>query len=400
MPRIIRARLTAAGVPKIDRRGLFADGGGLYLHVGGKASNGHRARSWIHRVTINRRRHDIGIGPYPTVSLAEARRRVLKQRLAILDGQDPLAAKQAERVPTFRAAAEATYERRRPGWRSANEPRWWRQRLEKYVLPTLGDRRVSEISRQDVLRAVLPVMTETPETGRKVRGAVKAVFEWAQSEGYRTDNPAGEVINGALPRNRGVKNHFPALAYQEVPAALALIRAARAPLPVRACLEWTILTACRSGEARGATWAEIDEAAREWRVPAERMKMKDVHRVPLSEAALAVLRQMQPFREPSNLVFPAARAGRGLGNNVMNKLMRKLELGGVPHGFRASFRTWAQERTSFSMDIAEAALAHNVGTTVQRAYARSDWFAKRRRLMDAWGAFVTGKSAKVVSMRA
>ena len=400
MPKIVIARMTAAAVPKIDRAGLFADGGGLYLHVGPRASNGHRARSWIHRVTIAGKRHDIGMGAFPVVSLAEARRRVLKQRLAILDGEDPLAAKQAGKVPTFRAAAEATYERLRPGWRSALEAGAWRQRLEKHAMPALGDRRVSEISQHEVLSVVAPVLTAIPETGRKVRGAVKAIFTWAQSKGYRTDNPAGDIIDGALPRMPAVKAHHRALPYREVPAALELIRASQAPHPVRACLEWTILTACRSGEARGATWAEIDEDAREWRVPAARMKTADEHQVPLSEAALAILQEMRPFRDPSNFLFPSARAGRPLGANALNKLMRKLELAAVPHGFRATFRTWAEERAGVRIDVAETALAHRVGSAVERAYSRSTRLEARRRLMDAWAAFVTGQTANVVDMRA
>ena len=259
--------------------------------------------------------------------------------------------------------------------------------------PVFGDRRVDQIGREDVLRVLTPIWTAKPEIGRKVRQRIRATLAWAQAHGYVEHNLAGEAIDGALPSLPAVKAHFRALAYREVAAALDVIEASRASVSAKACLRFVVLTACRSGEARGATWAEIDLETYEWRVPASRMKGDAEHRVPLSNAALDVLEFVRPLRSRADLVFPSpSRPGKKLSDMTLTKLLRDSGLSdrATVHGFRTSFRTWASERTSVPHAVCEMALAHRVGSDVERSYARSDLFEKRRGLMDQWAAYVSG----------
>ena len=273
--------------------------------------------------------------------------------------------------------------------------------MAKRVLPVLGDMPVDTIGREDVLRILTPIWTSRPEIARKLRSRVRAVLSWAQAHGHVEHNAAGEGIDGALPVMPAVRAHFRALPYPDVGAALDTIDGSRASVSARACLRFLVLTACRSGEARGATCAEIDPEAREWRIPASRMKGGAEHRVPLSEAATAALEAVRSLRGPSDLVFPSPqRPGRPLSDMTLTKVLRDTGLAGraTVHGFRTAFRTWASEKTNADHAVMELCLAHHVGTAVERAYARSDLLAKRRRLMDQWAAFVTGGSAKVVRL--
>ena len=274
--------------------------------------------------------------------------------------------------------------------------------MEKYAFPRLGDRPVNQIDRADVLRVLTPIWTARPELARKVRQRIKATFSWAQAHNYIEHNPAGEGIDGALPAMPAVRTHFRALPYIEVAAALEAVEASRASLPVKACLRFVVLTACRSGEARGATWGEIDVDNRVWRIPADRMKAQRDHRVPLTDAALAALDQVRSLRDSSDLIFPSpVRPGKPLSDMALTKALRDCGLSGraTVHGFRSSFRDWASERTSVPHAVAEKALAHHVGSAVERSYARSDLFEKRRDLMAAWAQFVTGTGAKVLQFR-
>ena len=387
--------LTAAKVRAITKPGRHADGGTLYLFVtlGG-------SKSWVQRLTIDGRRCDLGLGGWPLTSLAEARDKAFENRKAARAGIDPLAAKRRPKVPTFREAAQKTFEANRPRWRNAKVEKNWMQQLGKYALPILGDLRVDRIGREDVLRVLTPIWAAKPETGRKVRQKIRAIMAWAQAHGYIEHNVAGDAIGGALPTQPAVKEHLRALPYREIADALATVDASRASLAAKLCLRLTILTAVRSGETRGATWAEINLDAREWRIPASRMKAGVEHRVPLSDAALAVLEQVRPLRDKSELIFPSPKTpGKPLSDMTLTKVLRDTGLAerATVHGFRSSFRDWCAE-TGKPREIAEAALAHTV-RGVEGAYFRSDLFDRRRALMDQWGAYVTGDDAKVVVLR-
>ena len=385
-------RLNHGRIKALKTPGLHGDGDTLYLRVGSGGS-----KSWIQRVAINGQRRDIGLGGWPVVSLARARERAFANRVAISYGRDPLAEKRRASVPTFREAAVKTFEANRPRWRNVKTAKNWAQQLERHAFDVVGDLPVDQIGREHVLRILTPIWTKRPEVARKLRGRIRTTLAWCQAHGYIEHNVAGEAIDAALPAMPAVAAHYRALPYREVGNALETVEASRASLCVKACVRFVALTACRSGEARGATWSEIDTEAREWRIPPSRMKAGVEHRVPLSDAALAVLELVRPLRGESDLIFPSQQ-GRELSNMTLTKALRAAGVDAVPHGFRSSFRDWASERTSVPHAVAEMALAHAVGSAVERSYARSDLFEKRRGLMDRWAAFVTGASAKVVRL--
>ena len=387
-------KLTVARVRTLSTPGLHGDGGTLYLRVAPGGS-----KSWIQRLAIKGKRRDIGLGGWPLVTLAEAREFAFENRRLARRGGDPLADKR-RRVPTFREAARRTFEANRSRW-SPKTALNWTQQLERHAFPVLADLRVDQIGREDVLRVLSPIWGVKLDISRKLRGRIRATLAWAQAHGFIEHNVAGEAIDGALPSMPTVGTHFRALPYRDVGVALEVIEGSRASLAARSALRFLVLTASRSGEVRGARWPEIDLEAREWRVPADRMKTGAEHRVPLSGAALAVLERVRPLRDESDLVFPSPmRRGRPLSNMAMTKLLRDTGLAdrAVVHGFRTSFRTWAAERTSAPHAVCEMALAHTVGSAVERSYARSDLFEKRRGLMDQWAAYVTGARAKVVQL--
>ncbi len=389
-------KLTVAKVRAISAPGLHGDGGTLFLRVAPGGS-----KQWVQRLTITGKRRDLGLGGWPLVTLAEAREFAFENRRLARRGGDPLADRRRARAPTFREAAERTFEANRGRWRNDKTTSNWLQGMAKRVLPVLGDMRVDRIGREDVLSILTPIWTSRPEIARKLRSRIRAVLSWAQAHGHIAHNPAGEAIDGALPAMPAVKAHFRALPYPDVGAAVDTIDGSRASIAAKACLRFLVLTACRSGEARGATWDEIDTEAREWRIPASRMKGGAEHRVPLSEAAAAALEAVRPLRGPADLVFPSpSRPGRPLSDMALTKVLRDTGLAdrATVHGFRTAFRTWASERTNADHAVMELCLAHHVGTAVERAYARSDLLAKRRRLMDQWAAFVTGGSAKVIRL--
>ena len=387
-------RLTVAKAHSLSKPGLHGDGGTLYLAVAPGGS-----KSWIQRLTIDGKRRDIGLGGFPLVSLAEARHKAFENRRLAWAGGDPRAAKRRARVPTFREAAERTFEANRPRWRNAKVAKNWLQQLERHAFPVLGNMGVDRIGREDVLRVLTPIWTVKPETARKLRQRIRTTLRWAEAHGYVAYNVAGEGIDGALPAMPAVREHYRALPYREVAAALETATASRASLAAKLCLRFLVLTAARSGEARGATWDELDLDASEWRIPANRMKAGVEHRVPLSEAALGTLEQARPLRDASGLIFPSStKPGRTLSDMTLTKVLRATGLAErtTVHGFRSSFRDWCAE-TGKPRELAEAALAHIVGG-VEGAYFRSDLLERRRRLMADWARYISGDDVTVVQL--
>ena len=374
-------KLTAAAVRAAKQPGLHGDGGTLYLAVAPGGS-----KSWIQRVIVAGRRRDIGLGGCPVVSLAKARQRAMANRVAIADGMDPLAEKRRANTPTFRAAAVATFEANRPRWRSARTGCAWMQSLEKHAFPEIGGLRVNGIGQDDVRRILKPLWHTRPQLARKLRQRISATLQWCQAHGHLVNNVAGEAIDGALPAMLAVKAHYRALAWAEVCAALEAVRDASVSASSRLCFEYLVLTAATSGEALGAAWEEIDVEAREWRIPAERMKTGVAHAVPLGDAALRTL-EAAPGLGGERFVFPSlVRRGRPLGESSLLHILRKTRLADrtTVHGFRSTFRTWAGECTDADHAVMELCLAHTVGNAVKRAYARSDLMDRRRALLAAW----------------
>ncbi len=381
-------RLTAAKVKTLRDPGRYGDGVGLCLVVRPTGS-----KSWVQRVVVNGRRRDIGLGGYPTVTLAKARERAAANRVAIADGQDPAPDKRKPTTPTFKEAAYAVLEMNRPRWRSAKHGANWIQMLERHAMPTLGTMPVDRIDRSHVLDVLVPIWTTKQETARRVRQRLKAIFRWAMAHDYIDRNPAGEALDGALPAMPIVREHFRALPYEEVSRALATVEASTATLSSRLCLRYLVLTAARSGEARGATWDEIDMKGREWRIPGSRMKGGREHRIPLPSTALDVLRQARALEDDSGLVFPSTlKSGRPLSDMTLTKILRTVGLAdrATVHGFRTSFKTWAMEQTDTPWAVGEAALAHTLGNSTEQAYARSDLFERRRVLMQQWADYLLG----------
>ena len=392
----MRKELTAIEVKSINAPGFYRAGNTLYLKVMPAGS-----KSWVQRLTIHGDRHDIGLGGYPQVSLARARQLAFQNREVAWASGDPLAEKQKTKLPTFKQAAEKTFEANRARWRSEVTAKNWEQGMKKHVLPKIGELRVDKIGREQVLLVLTPIWTNTPEVARKQRNRIKAVLSWCQAHGFIEHNVAGEMIDGALPAMPAVKEHYRALPYQEVPAALETIDASNASLVAKLCFRFLVLTATRSGEARGARWSEVDLDANEWRIPASRMKAKVEHSIPLPVAAVTLLEQAHTLRDGSDLIFPSSvRQGTPMSDMTLTKVLRTTGLAAqtTVHGFRSSFRDWAAECTNAAHAVMELSLAHKVGSAVEQAYARSDLLAKRRLLMEQWAAYITGADAEVVQL--
>ncbi len=367
---------------------------GFYLDTGCPTLNlrvqDSGARSWVQRLVSNRKEHALGLGGYPVVSLAKARERAIANRTLLRMGGNPFAlARRAKAVPTFEAAAESVIAFHSEGWKDAGKSRkQWQASLDTYAMPSLGDMRVSEIEPRDVIACLLPIWQDKRETAKRVRQRISAIMKWAVAEGWRTDDPAGEVLSAALPKNGAVKKHHAALPHAKTAESLNKVRDSEAWPATKLALEFAVLTAGRSGEVRGARWEEIDWEERIWTVPGERMKAKIAHRVPLSGRALDILREAEGLSDGSGLVFPSV-SGRVLSDSTMSKLLRELGVQCVVHGFRSTFRDWAAE-TEENRETAEAALAHVV-KGVEGAYFRSDLLEKRRGMMQRWADYIAAR---------
>ncbi len=403
--------LSALAVSRLRTPGLHSVGGvaGLALQV---APGG--ARTWILRFTVAAKRRDMGLGGFPDVTLAQARDKARAARELVDHGVDPilhrrqarsaLAAQQATQK-TFAQCAREYIEAKAAEWSNQKHAQQWTNTLETYAYPTIGQLLVSDIGLPQVLGVLKPIWQEKTETATRVRGRIEAVLDWSTVHHYRQGpNPArwkghlDKIL--AAPTKVTKVRHHKALPIDQTPGFLAALRD-QAGTGARA-LEFAILTAARSGEVRGATWAEIDLEAAEWTVPAERMKAGKEHRVPLSAAAVKLLKALPRTKEAkdTDLVFPSSKDSL-LSDMTLTAVIRRMGVDAVPHGFRSTFRDWASERTSYPRDVVEMALAHAIGSKVEAAYRRGDLFAKRRRLMEDWakfGARVPGTTGEVVPL--
>ena len=407
----VRVRTATAGDAKHGRQ--FFDGlgsNGLYLHVtpGG-------AKCWVQQLMVpnpatgKSRRVRIGLGAWPRVTLAEARKAAFANRCLRDEGRDPLAAKRYRvheaakeaRVPTFESAIEQVIAIRRPTWKDADTiAGQFHASLARYA-GALGPIRVSRITTADVMRVLGPVWHSVPVAADTARQRISAVLQWAIGQGYRTDDPAAKrAVAAALGAQAHRPEHHRTMPYAEVGQAIAAVHArSRRPLPALA-LEFMVLTATRSTEARGARWNEIDLGARTWEIPSGRMKAKRTHRVPLSERAMVVLAEALTLGSATGdtLVFPGNSKGRPLAGATLLNLLERTGLDTTLHGFRSAFADWARERTNVSTAVAEAALAHTVKNAAEAPYARTDYFDKRTDLMERWARFLGGATAEVIAV--
>ena len=343
------------------------------------------------------------VGRYPDVGLREARERALRNHLRAYDGIDPIAYRRQlhRRVPTFAEAAEKAISARAPEWSGPKQEQAWRRSLERHVFPRLGHLLVSDVNTQDVAAVLESLRERHRKSVVRVRQQISAVLAWALGSGYRTDNPCGPALAAVMPFTPPESDYHKALPYHEVPDALALVRIADRWIGERLLMEFIVLTAVRTNEARGAVWWEIDWAARKWTIPAERMKERKQHEVPLSNAALGVLREARHHpdledvrqRSSSDLIFPTQN-GRELYNNGLPKMLTELGISCVPHGFRSSFSTWSAE-SGHDLALGELCLAHAVGSQVARRYRRTGLFVPRIPIMEEWGRYVASPRAVV-----
>ncbi|WP_428506807.1 tyrosine-type recombinase/integrase [Roseateles sp.] len=394
--------LAPLSVGRLNQKGRHAVGGvaGLYLYVGESGS-----RSWVLRVMVGSKRRHIGLGGFPDVSLAQAKERARKARDEIAQGIDPivrkreaasqLRAKQAIAI-TFQTAAEAYLTAHGDTWKSAKHRSQWTGSLKNYVYPVIGDLQVQDVGQEHILKILEPIWKNKTETASRLRGRLEAVLDWTTVRKYRTgDNPArwkGHLDKLlAAPGKIQKVEHFRALPIDTMPEFMRDLRQ-REGTAARA-LEFTILTAARSGEARGATWAEIDKSSKVWTIPAERMKAGKQHRVPLTDGALFLIESM-PRIDGSEFIFSAPRGGQ-LSDMALTQLLRRMGANAVPHGFRSTFRDWAGERTNHPREVAEQALAHVLENKVEAAYRRGDALEKRRTLMSDWELFLRKQATGV-----
>lgn len=370
--------------------GSHSDGGNLYLRVRPGGS-----RAWVFRYKDAGKVRELGLGPTHSRGLAEARTIAAAMRNCILNGKDPATvlartSSAAEKPKTFADCAGELIEAKRPGWRNAKHAQQWENTLRDYVLPAIGDKPPADVGIADVKSILMPLWAEKTETATRVRQRIEAVLDYAAVHGL-CDGPNPARWKGCLdkvlpaPRKVTKVEHHAAAPYTDVPRIMAEL--ARKDHVSALALRFIILTGCRSGEARAATWGEIDLQARVWTVPASRMKAGREHRVPLSDAAVAVLAQAQALRRVStDLIFPGARDGV-LSDVAVNKTLHTIAPDVTVHGFRSSFRVWCEEQTNFPRSVTEAALAHVNKDRVEAAYQRSDLFERRRELMAQWASY-------------
>jgi integrase len=363
---------TAAPGKHVDDRGLM-----LVVKPSG-------ARSWVLRYQVNGRRRDIGLGPWPDVTLAVAREKALETRRLMRGGGDPVAARRRLKVTTFREAAVEVIASKQEGWRNPKHAAQWGSTLEAYVYPRLGNMDVASVGVDDVLAVLKPIWSEKPETASRIRQRIEAVLSYASAKGLREgDNPARwrGHLDHLLPKPSKVRSveHHAALDWRGIGPFMKAL-AERNGVAPRA-LAFSVLTAARSGEVRGMRWGEVDNASAVWTVPAARMKAGKEHRVPLTPAALALL---GASGDRDDLVFPGERSGRPLSDMSLSAVMRRMGRSETVHGFRSTFRDWAGEASNFPREVVEAALAHRLKDKAEAAYARGDLFEKRRALMDEW----------------
>ena len=398
-------------VKRLTEPGLHAVGTvpGLRLNI---TNTG--AKSWILRTMVGTKRSDIGLGSYPGVTIAAAWERARQELDTIRNGVDPVAVRRAKQVNitwTFKTCALAYIEAFKPSWKNAKHGQQWENTLTTYVYPHFGDKHVKDVNTEDVTNAIRPQWSTKNETMVRVRNRIELVLSWAAAQGYRPKefNPATwrGHLDQVLPRPSKVnkRKSFKAMPIDEMYTFMN--RLGNVEGTSARCLEFTILTACRSGESRGALWSEIDLDAATWSIPGTRMKSGRPHRIPLSDEAITLLEMLPTFvnddGEPVDLVFPGLRGDKPLSDMSLTAAMRRMELSAVPHGFRSTFTDWCAERTAYPAEVREMALAHAIGDGTEAAYRRGDLFDKRRNLMAEWGKFVYAapvKGKNVVSIKA
>ena len=387
-------KLTAKFIENVSEAGKYYDQHGLFLHV--RPSG---AKKWLQRYTFQGRRREIGLGSAKIVSVATARKNAHQNLVLVSEGVDPIEHKKQDSIiPKFEVAARKVYEDNRPTWRNAKHAAQFITTLETYAFPVIGSMSVKEINSSHILRILSPIWVTKAETAKRVRQRLSTVFKYCIAQQWRTDDPANIAIVEALPNPKRKVQHRKSISYNDVAGFIETVSKSSAGLSTKLGLEFLILTATRSGEARNARWNEINGSL--WIIPEGRMKAGIEHRVPLSNRCMEILEEAQNINQGSDYIFEGTKPDKPLSENTFNKLMKELGLEVHAHGFRTSFRTWTQEKTHYPNEVAEAALAHSLRDKAGAAYARSDLLEKRAEMMEAWAQFISAKASDVINIRA
>ncbi len=393
MPKIKTAALSASGIRKLREPGDYGDGNGLALRI-----KPDGAKSWIQRVSIGGKRHNLGLGVFPTVGLADARQAAADNQQAIREGRNPIQEKRqvkedaapAPVIPTFEQIAETVWELNRPSWKSEQHAHEWITAMRTHVFPTIGRKQIDTITPANILEILEPIWHCKGETAARIKQRTEAVFDYAVAREYRRDNPVS-AVRKALPKQANKREHFAAVDYQDLPAVIQAIRKSGNPI-TRLAVEFLTLTGCRSGEVRGAVWAEINWESAVWEIPAARMKASKAHKIPLSGRAMEILRDAWEIGgQDDGLIFASARdASKEMTPSALARVLRRSGISETIHGMRAAFRSWAQEQTSASWAACELSLAHSIGSATELAYARAEMLEQRRALMQQWADYLAG----------
>lgn len=384
--------LNVKKVRSFSSPGMYSDGNGLYLRVGPTGG-----RSWILRTVVHGRRRELGLGSAILVSLAEAREQARVLRKIAREGGNPDSIRKRQSF-TFEEATRKVHVNLLPTWRNPKHGKIWISSMENHVFPIIGTRPLDTISTTDVLDVLSPIWTETHDTARRIKQRIAVVFDWAKGAGHYTGENPVNGIKKALPTVKRRVTHMASMSWQELPEFMQSLKE-RSGVSAR-CLEFLILTCVRSGEARGARWSEIEGGV--WTIPADRMKGGVTHRIPLTDDALALLDDVRGL-DPE-LIFPSLQSGKqGKAKeqsvNVFKALFKRMKREGfTTHGFRSTFRDWCSESARADRELAEAALAHTTGNAVERAYARSDLFERRRGLMESWSRYANKKDGATIQL--
>ncbi len=385
----VEKALTTLKINKLSVEGRYPDGNGLYLVVSSSGS-----KRWILRIMVDGKRKDIGLGGWRDVTLAMARDETQKMRRQVRDGLDPVIErrKSKKKVVTFDECMRAVHAANVPTW-SPKYAMQWLNIVSKHASPKLGSRSMEGITSADIVAVLSPIWVEKAETARRVKQRLSVIFDWARVnlDEYDNANPVAGVKQG-LPKVTYEVTHFRSMDYQAIPEFLTILKASSQSINVKLALEFTILTAARSGEVRGAKWSEIDLENALWTRPKERMKNKKEHKVPLTERCLEILQEIKPISGKSELVFPSSiNWTKQMSDMTLTKALRRLGHSCTIHGFRSSFRNWTAEQTSYPRDVCEMALAHSLKDKVEAAYKRTDLLEKRRLLMNDWAGYLIEK---------
>ena len=399
-------RLSAVRVRSLKKAGRYTDGNGLYLIV-----DPSEAKRWVLRIVVQGTRRDIGLGGTHSVTLAEAREEAIRLRTIVKQGGDPLAERKKEKrnVLTFEEAAREVHKEQSATWRNYKHKQQWINTLSDYAFPEFGSLRVDNIGTPEVLRVLSPIWLTKPETARRLRQRIHKVFQWAKASGFRSgDNPVDGIVD-VLPKQPIPDKHHPSLPYKDVPQFIKNLRSdyKKTNRIYLLALEFLILTATRTEDARNAKWDEINLEDKVWSVPDSRHKSGKEFRLPLASRQIEILKEAQKLSEGSPYVFINPNTRKPYSENVYIEQIKKMEKNPnildihiSPHGFRTSFRTWAEERTNFPFAVKEAFLSHKETNKTVAAYKRTDHLEKRRELMELWTQFATEEHGEVITIHA